>query len=332
MPVKKSHRLSIVISIIACCIFSTLSALAIINRQYIVDQFVVWQFEASSEVISLVESGGMNDYGRFLYLASEPTLESTQKFNSECERTEAVVSILGCYKQGRIYLYNIKAAELDGIRETTAVHETLHAAYTRLDDKEREKVDALLEVEFKKLEKIPEYKDLMEFYAVSEPGQRSNELHSIVGTEVAIVSPELEVYYSKYFSNRQNIVKLCLKYKSVFTALDAKAADLLDKMNKLSDSIVADVADYNNQTIILNSEINMFNAKASGGGFSNQSQFNSARAVLVNRLSALEDRRIAIQSDMKLYGTYVEDYNAISTQSTKLTNSIDSTLAPAPSV
>lgn len=332
MPVKKNHRLAIVVSIIICCFFSTLSVLAIINRQYIIDQIIVWQYKPSTEVTSLVERGGMGDYGKFLFYASEPALEATQKFNDACQRTETVVSILGCYKENKIYLYDIKAAELDGIRETTAVHETLHAAYSRLDDYEKKKVDNLLEIEYQKLEKIPEYKELMDYYAKSEPGQRDNELHSIIGTEIKTISSELETYYSKYFASRQKIVDLCTKYKAVFTALDKKAADLLSKMDSLSESIVADVDTYNEETITLNNDIASFNAKASGGGFSTQYQFNSARLVLVNRLSTLESERFAIEEDMKLYRSYVDEYNTISTQSTKLTNSIDSTLAPAPSV
>ena len=40
----------------------------------------------------------------------------------------------------------------------------------------------------------------------SEPGQRLNELHSLLGTEVAHLSPALERYSHRYFHDRQGIV------------------------------------------------------------------------------------------------------------------------------
>lgn len=329
---QKNHKLKIVISIVICFIFSSLSLLAILNRQFIIDQIVVWQFETSSEVTSLVDRAGMNDYGKFLYLASEPTLESTQKFNSECERTEIVISILGCYKAGRIYLYNITDSELDGIRETTAAHETLHAAYSRMSNSEKMKIDSLIEIEYQKLELIKEYQELMAFYAATEPGQRDNELHSIIGTEVADISAELEAHYAKYFSDRQKVVDLNNKYKAVFDALDKKADQLTTQMNDLSVSIKSRVNQYNNDTLSLNADIASFNSKSASGGFSTEYQFNIARNKLVARIGVLDDVKSAIESDIETYGKLLVEYNAIATKSEKLSNSIDSTFAPAPSV
>lgn len=332
MSAQKNHRLKVVTGIIVCFVLSTLSLFAILNRQYIVDQMVVWQFETTGEVISLVDRAGMSDYGKFLYLASEPTLESTQKFNSECERTEIVTSILGCYKSGRIYLYNITDAELDGIRETTAAHETLHAAYTRLSNYEKNRINNLIEIEYQKLEHITEYQELMAFYAATEPGQRDNELHSIIGTEVASISPELELHYAKYFSDRQKVVDLNEKYKAVFKALDDKADELTTQMNDLSASIKNRVSKYNEDTLALNVDINAFNTKSATGGFNTEYQFNVARNKLLARIDSLDAVKLAIENDIKTYDELLVEYNAIATKSEKLSNSIDSTFAPAPSV
>lgn len=332
MLAQKNHKLKIVISIIVCFVFSSLSLLAILNRQFIVDQITVWQFEPASGVVALVDRAGMGDYGKFLYLASEPTLESTQRFNSECQRTEIVTSILGCYRSGRIYLYNITDSELNGIRETTAAHETLHAAYVRMSDTEKIKINNLIEVEYQKLEHITEYQELMAFYAATEPGQRDNELHSIIGTEVSDISPDLERHYAKYFSDRQKVVELNDKYKAVFEALDKKADELTTKMTDLSVSIKARVDQYNSETIALNGDISAFNSKSATGGFNTESQFNVARNKLVSRINSLDTIKVAIETDIETYGKLLIEYNAIATKSEKLSNSIDSTFAPTPSV
>ena len=53
-----------------------------------------------------------------------------------------------------------------------------------------------------------------------------NELHSILGTEVLTLSPELEAHYRKYFTDRSVIVLLSEKYERVFTGLRRKAKTL----------------------------------------------------------------------------------------------------------
>ncbi len=329
---QNSHRAKVIVGVIVCCMFSTLSLLAIINRQLIVDQFVVWRFKTTPEVIGLVERAGMNEYGKFLYLASEPQLVSTQKFNDDCQRTESVISILGCFKDGRIYLYDVTDETLDGIREVTATHEALHAVYARMGDGEKAKIDALIEVTYKNLKNIAQYSEIMEFYAKSEPGQRDNELHSIIGTEIKDINPELEVHYSKYFHDRQKVVVLNAKYKGVFAVLNDKAKSLMSQMSDISSHMVSRVDKYNSDTLVLNQDIAAFNSKTNSGGFTTEYQFTAARNLLVKRIDDLEGVRVAIQNDIATYNRLIKEYNAIETESKKLSNSIDSTLAPAPSV
>lgn len=332
MSNQNNKGLKVFFGVVVCLAFSSVSAFAIINRQFVVDQIVVWRFETTSEVTDLVDRAGMNDYGKFLYLASEPVLESTQLFNSECQRTEVTTSILGCYKAGQIFLYDIDNPDLDGIRETTAAHETLHAAYARLSDSERTRVDGLLQSEYENFDHIVEYQELIEYYESAEPGQQNNELHSIIGTEIADISDELEDYYSKYFSNRQLVVALNTKYKEVFRVLNAKIEKLDAELEVLSNNIKNDVAQYNADTALLNTDIISFNAKANNGGFTTIIQFNSARQILINQIYNLEDIKADIESDIALYEEMTNEYNEIAIESQKLSNSINSSLAPLPSV
>lgn len=319
-------------SLVVSLALLSLAMVVVVYRQRILDQIVVWQFQPSSEISGLVDRAGMNSNGKFYYLASQPKLDGTSNFNTECDRVENVTSILGCYTNSRIYIYDVTDKQLDGIREVTAAHETLHAIYSRMSDEEKTKVDKLIEAEYGKISGDKDVSDTMAFYARTEPGQRDNELHSIIGTEVQAISPELESHYSKYFSNRQKVVDLNAKYSSVFKQLKSRANVLSAKLDALSATITTETAKYNADVTALNSDIATFNARANSGDFTSQSEFYAQRAVLTQRLANLQTTRAAIDNDISQYKAMLEEYNSIASQSKKLYSIIDSTLAPAPSL
>jgi hypothetical protein len=329
---QKYSKANVLSTFMACCVLVAISILLIANKQYIIDQITVWGYHPTSEVSALVDRAGMDNYGKFLYLASRPKLDATQKFNTECDRIENVTSILGCYSDYRIYIYDVTDTQLDGIREVTAAHETLHAAYIRMSDDERNKVDVLLEAEYKKLETNKDFANLMAFYSRTEPGQRDNELHSIIGTEVADISPALEAHYSQYFSDRQKVVTLYVKYSSVFQTLASRANELVTQINVLSSSISDKTTQYNADVKALNIDIAAFDKRADSGDFTSQAQFNSERVALSARVAELDTARTSVNADIANYDSVLAEYNSIASQSKKLNNSIDSTLAPAPSV
>ena len=329
---RKYSQATVLSNVIICALLLSLSYLIIVNRQYIVDQIMVWQFISTSQLDNLVERSGMNDYGKFLYHASHPNLDATQTFNDECDRVENTTSILGCFKNNRIYIYDISDPQLDGIREVTATHETLHAAYDRLSTSEQSKVNVLLEAEYSKLAGDKTYTDRMAFYARTEPGERDNELHSVIGTEIADISPELETYYNKYFSNRQKVVALNTKYSSIFIDLKNKANELATQLSSLSTSINSRTEEYNSDAQVLNNDIASFKSKAASGGFKSTSQFNSELAVLSSRVTTANELRDSINNDKATFDSILKEYNSIATESKTLYNTIDSTLAPATSV
>lgn len=329
---RKFSKSTIIVNIVVGLMLVASSLLIVANRQRIIDQITVWQFHSTSIIAGLVDRAGMNDNGKFLYLASQPVLDATQNFNNECDRIENTTSILGCYSNYRIFIYDVTDKKLDGVREVTASHETLHAAYSRLDSFEKDKINVLLEAEYKKLENNKDYSDRMAFYARTEPGERDNELHSVIGTEIANINPDLEKYYDNYFSDRQKVVTLNTKYSSVFINLKSHANVLLAQLNALSAGIVSATEKYNSDVKTLNADIIEFNRRADNGSFKTQSQFNSERAVLSARVYELDVNRAKIDSDLALYDQTLAEYNSIASESKKLYNSIDSTLAPAPSV
>lgn len=329
---KKHFNIKLLVNSILGIATILLVVLVYINRQYVADQMIVWSFKPAVDVVDLIKRAGMNDNGKFLYLASQPKLESAKDFNKSCGKTENTASILGCYSNGRIYIYNVTDIQLDGIREVTASHEVLHAVYARLGFAEKNKVDSLLDLEYQKLQSDVVFKEKIAFYDRTEIGQRNNELHSVIGTEIASISPELETYYSKYFYDRNQVIDLNTKYTAVFNVLQNKADQLKTKLDSLSVSIADMTSQYNADIQIINNDIQTFNNRANNGLFSSQSQFNSERLALSNRISALETLRNSINNQISEYNTILGEYNTIAIQYQALYKSIDSTLAPAPSI
>jgi hypothetical protein len=325
---SRGHYLGIVAGVISALI----ALLLILNRQYIIDQINIWQYHPTSAVEQLLERSSMNSKGKFYFYASLPAVESTQVFNDKCGRKEESTAILGCYTAQRIYIYDVQDARLDGIREVTAAHEMLHAAYERMNNSERTSVNALLEAEYEKLKNNAELSERMAFYDRTEPGQRDNELHSVIGTEIAAISPELEAHYKKYFTNRQSVVALHSKYASVFLDLQTRSKELISELKALGDSIEKDTQTYNKDVGQLNQDIQAFNRQANSGEFSSEAQFESQRSNLMNRTNQLDAKRIQINNNVARYETLRQELESVASESETLNRSIDSSLAPAPSL
>lgn len=330
--VRQQRSQGFVTSLIVLVVSITAAALLFLNRQLIVDQLSVWQYKPNEAVVQLAKRATMSDHGEFYFYASQPAIEAAPRFNEKCAKKEESAAILGCYDGRNIYIYDVTDPQLDGIREVTAAHEMLHAAYDRLSGDEKAKVNALLEVEYEKLKDNVEFAERMAFYARTEPGERANELHSIVGTEVANISPELETYYKKYFNDRSAVVVLHEKYANVFLALQKRSDEISKQLEEMAQSIDAKSAEYNSAIAKLNSDIATFNAKSSSGGFSSQAQFQAEKNTLLTRAKQLEQSRNSINALISQYNQLRQELEAIASQSEALNRSINSSLAPAPNL
>lgn len=274
----------------------------------------------------------MSDSGRFMFYAAQPSISSGDSYNSVCNHQEEHAAILGCYANNRIYIYDVTDSRLDGIKEVTASHEMLHAVYQRLSQAEKDSLNRLLDEEYEKLKTDQNYSERMAYYARAEPGQRNNELHSIIGTEIANIDPALERHYQKYFNDRSKLVSLYKTYSAAFTNLDNKKKELSSRLDILNNEI-EQASEYYAATIRdLNSDIEAFNANASSGVYSSQAQLNRDRQLLVNRSNELVLQQDVINQKIVQYNKLRDEYNKTATQSSDLYKSIDSTLAPAPKV
>ncbi len=333
---KKRQRslgnIKAIVSLVGSALLIIASLALYLNRQYVVDWIAYHQFTPSAAIAAITTRTDMSGTGKFYFYASKPTIESADVFNKSCDRKESSSAILGCYANNLIHIYDVDNKELDGIKDVTAAHEMLHAAYQRLSGDEKKRVDALLDKEYQSLKNNQDLSERMAFYAKHEAGEESNELHSIVATEVSSISPELETYYKRYFTDRQKVVQLHVSYAGVFASIKNKADMLLKQLKQLGPEIETDSSSYNASVKALNDDIQTFNTRATSGDFSSRAAFDSQRATLVARSVAIDRERARIQSNLEKYETLRQEYNATAATSNDLYKSIDSKLAPSPSV
>lgn len=333
MSDRKHSKAKLLTALIASALIFGFAGWLFLNRTYVADQISVWSFKPSVEVQSIDNKVGFADKGTFYFYASQPSVDSAETFNKGCPRQEVGNPILGCYTMGKIYVYDVKNEQLDGIEEVTAAHEMLHAAWERMSDSEKKSVAALLRTEYAKVTDV-DFKERMDYYARTEPGEFENELHSIIGTEFTAISPELETYYKKFFKDRSRVVTMHQKYNAVFKDLESQSNTLFSQLETLGKSIETRTVQYNSDVTQLTADIQSFNSRADNGDFSSISQFNSERAALVARTTALSNDRDSLNSDIASYNLLYERYQSLSVQINELNSSIDSVsqLKPAPSL
>ncbi len=296
------------------------------NLQNIKDQITAWQNPLSPEIAAIAEESGLSSRGKFLLQISRTELNDRDDFNRNCPIKEDQAFLLGCYvfDSKRIFIFNVTDERIAGIKTVTTAHEMLHAAYDRLSDSERTRVNELLNQERASIDN-PEILDLMELYEETEPGQEFNELHSLLATEEKTLTAELEKYYEKYFTDRSRVIAIYEKYQSVFDELNARITELQDKMTTEEESINAAIANYENNLAAYNRDVDFFNACADRTGcFTSLAIFNAQRNQLLARADNLTAAEKAINAAIDQYNADVEELNALGVEAEKLNQSLDS--------
>lgn len=300
------------------------------SRETVVDYMVAWQFTPTEEVIELAKDAGINSKGVFYLKASRAEVRGRASFNDACgELQNERTVVIGCYtgNDRRIYVYDVTNKQLSGVKETTVAHEMLHAVYDRLSTRDRKRVEKLLVAEKAKVtdERILR---LIKEYEISEPDEVVNEMHSIFGTEVRGLSPELEEHYSQYFSEREKVISLKDKYESVFTELVDKQKSLVDEIDALVVDINTRQERYSTLHRELNADIEKFNTMARSGRMTS-GEYNSRRIELQARIGLLDSERSRIINDIDLYNLKKSELDELNMRAENLNQSINSKVAPA---
>lgn len=304
-------------------------AVALLQGPRLYDRYAAAQYMPTTEIRAVNTALALTDEGERLLYASHPVIEDQQAFNDDCQSTERTAAMLGCYYQRKIFLFNVQNAELQGVVEVTAAHEMLHAAYDRLNFLERPEVDKLIRAEYNRVKDDETIKSLMEYYERAQPGSDSNELHSIIGTTVRDISPELEKYYARYFTNRKAIVEMNARYNAVFDEIKVKAEQLSADLSTEGERITSELASYEADQQQLQIDITTFNQRASNGDFPTRQSFESARSTLVRRSNLLNTRRENLNARIAAYNQRIAELNALSVKAKELNKSINGVPEPA---
>jgi hypothetical protein len=187
------------------------------------------EYQPSTEIAKLATKTTMTDTARRLFYVNQPTIENRKSALNLCKSSEHTV-VLGCYVPNRgIFLQAVTDPRLQGVMEVTAAHEMLHVAYQRMSIVEQTQLGKQLQAVLSKLDN-PRIMKLVQTYSDQDPKSVNNELHSILGTEVQNLSPELEAHYRQYFTDRSTLVALSERYEGVFTALRDKARSITQQL------------------------------------------------------------------------------------------------------
>ena len=320
---QQKPRRTVLRAVLPAVTILVLSAAGILYGQRVVDRIQASRYDPTAQMSAVTQRLDMTQRGIDVLYATKPIVEAKAEFNNNCHSEERTAAILGCYYRDRIYLYDIKNTKLDGTLEVTAAHEMLHAAYQRLNFFERSKVDQLIERQYAKLKDDENLKEVMKYYEKAEPGAEINELHSILGTTVAQLDPELDRYYAQYFKDRAKVVALNAAYNNVFGDLKRQATVLEAKVKAAEPKIKEDLATYETDHKQIESDIASFNEQAKSGAFTSRSAFSATRSALLARVDALNARRDAINVRVAAYNEDVAALNALSTEASELYKSIN---------
>lgn len=302
------------------------------QRDYIADWLSYSQYTPTASIAAITDRVQFSDKGRFYFYASQPSLDGTQGFTDHCGKHESSTNIIGCYVNNRIYLYDVDSQELAGIEEVTAAHEMLHAAYDRLTTSEQARLNDLLEEEADRHLDDDAFTDRMKAYDSLSRSDKVHEYHSVFGTEIRTLSSELEEHYRQYFQDRLHIVGLYEQYSGVFKDLVAKSEALVAELDAQAIAINQKVSNYNQDSMVLSTDVEDFNDRAADGDFDSQADFAAERQVLANRSAQLEQEYAQINQMIADYNADKQQYEGLAEHLTTLNNSIDSRLAPAPAV
>lgn len=278
-------------------------------------------YTPNAEVVALADDTSMLPNARRIFYVNRPEIADKDLFNTHCRNNEHSI-VLGCYLPGQqgIYLLNVTDERLAGIKEVTAAHEMLHAVYERLGKNEQQRVNEMLQSAYDNITDT-RVRETVELYRKQDESIVHNEMHSILGTEVRSLPPELEAYYTKYFADRSKVVSLAEQYEQAFTErrntvreLDAELAILKADIDAASEEITA-------EDTRLKATRNQMNAYRSAGQNDAYNEMVPAYNQQVAQFNADIDE---LSGQIVRYNALVQERNDAASEQAELVEAIDS--------
>lgn len=311
-------------------LYFTLPLLAVVlvvffNRVSLYDWYKLRSYVAPAPVAALATETTMNQYGTKLFYVNHPSIEDKATFNSSCREDEQTI-VLGCYIKARgIHILDVTDDRLDGVEQVTAAHEMLHAAYERLGSSEKSRINKLLQDTYEKMNDSRISSNIESYKAAK--ADVNNELHSILGTEVASLPADLETYYQKYFNDRKKIVAFSTTYESELTGRKEKVAEDDKMLTSLESQIKANNSRLDAQSNDLKAQKNKLDQLKNSENFAD---YNAGVPAYNRQVSAYNS---LINSTNQLIGQYralLETRNALVADLQTLSKALDSRISTRP--
>lgn len=299
------------------------------DRLAIYDWWRLYDYVTPLEVQELASETTMTPYAKHLFYVYHPQIEGSSQFNKDCSVTPQV-TVLGCTVsfQG-IYLYDVQDPQLNGLEQSTAAYEMLHVGYSRLSSAERTRINALVMQAYEAaLPADPELGQEEASYLKTEGAAAvPNELHSMVGTEVANLPPALSAYYAQYFTNRSVVLDYRNDYEAVFARRNETVTTDDNLLNKWKVDIAADEAALSDEESRLEQQNSQMEVLLGDG---QDAEYN-AEVPAYN--AAVDSQNTLAQSTRNLIAEYnqlVADRNSAAVEVNQLYQTISSEPINAP--
>lgn len=299
---KKSRWLSQGLGIVLGVAIALL-IVEILQQPLIQDSWKGLWYEPSEKVTQIEEELALTGTGRRIFRATQPTLEDKDAFNEHCESHNREVSLLGCYTEGKIYVYEITRENLASSNDVTMAHELLHAAWERTSSSEKERIKELLEEVQQENEawfeaELQAYKD----------ESKLEEIWTRAGTKLRDLPDELERIYAKYFQDRLKIVAFYESYQAPFKELQERNESLKKEILATKEQIARERDKYLIEVAELDAEIEEFNECADTTGCFTTREFERERERLTAEKARLEAKRDGLNERIERNNAKVVEY------------------------
>ena len=210
----------------------------------------------------IVAGAGMTDLGRRLFLSAFPAVEDPATLAGSCAELDVIAGpdgshTFGCLIDGMIHIRSFSAPQVRDLVYVVAVHELLHVVYGQLSRSERLALDPELQAARLGNARLEER---LEVYAAVDE-DTPNEVHSLLGTEFAGLSPTLEAHYAEYF-DRTRVLEVFHRTlgdrEDEIRALKVSILDLEARLDALQ--AVLDAQDAAGDVDGYNANVTRFNA------------------------------------------------------------------------
>ncbi len=300
------------------------ATVAFLNESLIRDKIKALRFTPSAELIGIENNLGLTSKATTIFRATSPSLDSSIEFNEHCSSHDINTAVLGCYDDDRIFIYKVQTQELDGIIESTAAHELLHAVWYRLSNVEKSALINDLEKTYQ------ENCDLLcDILAEYPEADFSSELYARVGTEVKNLPESLSTHYRQYFNDQTAVVDFYNSYVEVFTAINKKNDNLYAKIVSIKDDLEKLSSEYAVEYSNYISAVETFNNCAKTAGCFNEKTFTTRRKELLAAYNQLSIKYNLINQTIVSYNDAVEQYNNNILYGERLEQAINSNAEPA---